>query len=54
VRRARFGGRGGGKWIVHNGREIVTAELPGLAIVATAKLPAGADVGDWDLYGGML
>ncbi len=43
-----------GKWIVHNGREIVTVELPGLAIMSTAKLPAGADVGDWDLYGGML
>jgi hypothetical protein len=43
-----------GEWIVHNGHELVTLRLPSLAIAARVQLPAGADVGDWDLYGGML
>jgi hypothetical protein len=43
-----------GQWIVHNGHEMATIELPGMEVVAKTKLPAGADVGDWDLYGGML
>ncbi|GIH06192.1 hypothetical protein Rhe02_42590 [Rhizocola hellebori] len=44
----------GGRWIVHNGQEMMTVQLPTLAVVSRASLPAGADVGDWDLYGGML
>ncbi len=54
IQGAYAGAADGQQWILHSGHEVVTVTVPGLTVAATAKLPEGFDVGDWDLHQGQL